>query len=533
LTDSNFWEVDEYVVTAGDKAFTVDEDDPKSSLIDRARKVSAKEAILEMIDNFLANYRMRIETSQDHVQIPNLEIKIINQHDKDQIFVQDNSGGIPEDRARAFYARKMSKWDDDKYPVGTWGEGQMLAFAALGENNIVQSHHIGTEFAWTAHQEPSWYEPDDVHWKVDVNEDLTPVDPGVTRFFIRKLTTRAKKDLSSKSFVSDLASYIKLTLSNMICEMEDTLNRPEGIKITYDGVQEADLTPKNAGNEYETGDFSEISKSLVWLRTAPPRILDFEIKMSDLDSNIKNADLKLEFEILVGISTDVKQKGCMIWGNGRWFVGDYKTVKSEFNKDSPSHNHWKCFIKLKCKDPKMLPWNIPTKTGMTETWGYKDKFDTILSRVILQYYNLGVNMWNKNEYSGAGHILGELLTKSKLELMEKTETEKMRLTKTTKFDDVINFVEGLNKSQHRFLLNQYLLNEEIKIKKPVKKTVGDFTTSKLSNGKWGSYLRGDTTDCLLEGLHPLARGQLKDELKQKNLTWKTIAFQQYPDAYIE
>ena len=62
------------------------------------------------------------------------------------------------------------------------------------------------------------------------------------------------------------------------------------------------------------------------------------------------------------------------------------------------------------------------------------------------------------------------------------------------------------------------MNEEIKVKKPVKKTVGDFTSAKAGSGKWGDYLRGDTKQCLLEDLGYQARGQLKDELKQKNLT---------------
>jgi hypothetical protein len=510
----------------GEKIANVTGDEPKSALLDRAEKISVHLAIVEMIDNFLASYKIAISDTGKKDELKSLKIEIYNESKvKDRIVIYDNSGGIPKQRAIAFFKRKYSDWQGDEYPVGTWGEGQMLAYAALGTDNITKSHHKDTGLAWTARQPPTWYEPEDTNWDVSVDEDLNPVEPGDTLFMIQKLTPNAKKGLLEADFIQNLTKEIKISLSNQIREINKSLKRSNSVEIFVDGL---DITPDLNG--VEAGDFSEIAKSLCWLRTSPPRWLTFSIPYHEILEEQKDKKIKIEFEILAGISNNTKQ-GVMIWGNGRWFKSNYRPDYPEFQKTKDAVTHWVCYLKLKSKSPKTMPWNLPQKTGIQETWLWKSVFDRILKNVLMPYYNLGNRIWGTTYYgSGSSSKIGQLLSHNFLQNASKKENKKYEVDDSTEISKIINHIEELDESQHCYLLHSYFSDKVVtKTNQPDSLKSKKFPPS-LKIGGWKDFIEGSTK----QDLSAISQTyELKKCLDNSEYTWKTLLFHQHPDAYIE
>lgn len=226
----------------------------------------------ELLDNVFDNYQTSLESGYDE----NLEIEIsftkvpISKDDSSdcpihsRIEIQENSGGIPEEKAENLWLTKASSKTSERHSVGMHNRGLKLALPHFGYWQVIETWHIGDEpsstgevgssWAQGSEDEPSGDDPqsDDAadYWHDDNEYRGTPENnylgipgvksgdwllemPGRTRITIRRLTESGLRVLDDSVEFHKLIEFISRIWSRLVGKLLDEHQKTTTIRMFH------------------------------------------------------------------------------------------------------------------------------------------------------------------------------------------------------------------------------------------------------------------------------------------------------------
>ncbi len=390
---------------------------PKSNLIDRADSTQTHHAISEILDNILQNYLSSIDKFGDDAP-GELIVEITAQDLDDEIHgmitIDENSGGVSNEKMEAFVTPGESSWDETEDAVGTWGSGSKVALAHLGRWNRVHTRYYGEqqknfelgssddidpELPKDSDEPKNWYCEKNTYWYVKEMETEHTIEEGRTETVIRRVTKNARNFFCDDDTYHNGFTQLKKIFEAKIRAIRD---REKEVTITLlnDMTSDEELTEISLAefeeNSWYSGDFDSYRNMLPIGIFWPARTLKYRLKADERTP-------ELLMDILVGPAEDtVKRKGFMMWGNNRLFAEWHEALSSI---DSAKSNwgipkgykaysigggsgtgSWLCFVKFTSTNPRAIPWDGPIKWGYHEgNQIYEREIQEVLARVVTSY----------------------------------------------------------------------------------------------------------------------------------------------------
>lgn len=189
------------------------------------RDIELNDAILDLLDNCVDGaLRSKKEAQDPSKPYDGFYAKLtIN---NSNFVIDDNCGGIPKSyREYAFkMGRPHKEEDESEGTVGVYGIGMKRAIFKMGKNCSISSNH--PDGAFGVNITPEWIEGDG--WLIPMNEsEFKQENSSGTKIEITQLHDNVAKKFGEKSYISDLYSQIKHSMSFII---------QKGFQIELNGV---------------------------------------------------------------------------------------------------------------------------------------------------------------------------------------------------------------------------------------------------------------------------------------------------------
>lgn len=176
----------------------------KRALRNDARRLSASEALGEIIDNAVDNLEAQRATGYraDHLT---MEINVIFDGDRAQeVEIVEDSGGVSPENLLAFVQigrtgneSALGQGAESEIPsIGVWGAGQKQAMGALGHDVSIRTRHWDSNSRYDIggrlvrqvelRMDPDWWQDED-NWGIPAYEPREAVAPGRTYYRIGAL----------------------------------------------------------------------------------------------------------------------------------------------------------------------------------------------------------------------------------------------------------------------------------------------------------------------------------------------------------
>ncbi|MEG6127043.1 ATP-binding protein [Enterobacter asburiae] len=189
------------------------------------RDIELNDAILDLLDNCVDGALRTNKAPQDPAK-PYTGFHAKLTIDGSKFTIEDNCGGIPKSyREYAFKMGRPHKEDEESEgTVGVYGIGMKRAIFKMGSDCNISSNH--TDGAFEIQITPDWIEGDD--WFIPMDEsDFRDQESSGTKIIITSLHENVSKKFSEKSYITDLYSQIKHSMSFII---------QKGFRIELNGI---------------------------------------------------------------------------------------------------------------------------------------------------------------------------------------------------------------------------------------------------------------------------------------------------------
>lgn len=172
------------------------------------RDIALSDAILDLIDNCVDGATRQTKGQQKKAK-PYDGYEAWLTIEKDSFEIDDNCGGIPEDRIADAFLLGRPKIDKDKNlpTIGMYGIGMKRAIFKIGEEAVVESRAGDGSFAIT--YDHKWLDPDNDSWELSIHtlRQAKNEKKGVT-ILIPWIRDEVAKHFGNKQFLNNLKATI-------------------------------------------------------------------------------------------------------------------------------------------------------------------------------------------------------------------------------------------------------------------------------------------------------------------------------------
>lgn len=375
----------------------------KNVILNKARQLDVYEAFAEIFDNIFDNF-------ERNAKLPtHLKISVTayppTGASSGELIIQENSGGIPEERYLPLIQLGASDRVSGSGGIGAWGEGFKMAAFALGEEIEIFSHYpnespVAIYFprGWLDPKHRSW-----TQWKVDIFDvEQNVPDIGTTVIRLKflsdsvlnflKLNGEIDTDLSDEA-ARKMAQYFGEVYGEKYHSLVES-----GHEITFSiNIRDSQYTVAFADRVK-----SRLEKNLAFLPWLKP-ILWNKVWTTKIESEARTA--KLEATIYGGLlATDnyspsytheISNPGVEMWGNGRKFslkgritdesVGWGYTFGGSGGRNPTSGSSYRrimIVILFESEESRDIPWAAPVKNDYNRRSEFYAEIQDALARII-------------------------------------------------------------------------------------------------------------------------------------------------------